>query len=152
MRRRMIARNRDGTYAFRMGADEREVLKSLMPQLRELITERDSTAWRLFPNAYQDDREKAAEYEELVGDDLRQRRLEAIATVERTLQADTLSADELRAWMGATNDMRLVLGTRLDVTEDSEIDDYNTQTSKMLFSLYSYLGYVLEEIVGVIEI
>lgn len=148
----MISRNADGTYAFRMGDEEREVLESLMPQLRELITERDSTAWRLFPNAYQDDREMAAEYEELVGNDLRARRLEAIATVERTLQSETLSADELHAWMGATNDMRLVLGTRLDVTEESEIYDYNTQTSKMLFSVYSYLGYVLEEIVGVIEI
>lgn len=149
-RRDLLTLKRDGSYTFNMGAEERDVLQSLMPQLRDLITDRDSTAWRLFPNAYQDDKDKAAEYEDMVGKDLRDRRLESIEIVENTLTAESLSQEELNAWMGAVNDLRLVLGTRLDVTEESEMSDYNTDTAQMLFSIYAYLGYVLEEIVSVI--
>lgn len=149
--RRLLTARPDGTYALRMGTNEREVLESLLPQLRELIMQRDSAAWRLFPNAYQDDPEKAAEYEELVGDDLRKRRLESIDIVEQSLDADTLNEDQVHAWMGAVNDLRLVLGTRLDVSEESDIDDYNTDNSRFLFSAYSYLGLVLEQIIEAIS-
>lgn len=148
--RRLLSAQSDGTYTLRMGQNEREVIQSLLPQMRELITQRDSAAWRLFPNAYQDDAEKAAEYEELVGDDLRKRRLESIAIVEQTIEADTLTEDQIQAWMGAVNDLRLVLGTRLDVTEESEMEDYNTDNSQFLFSAYAYLGMVLEEIISAI--
>ena len=145
-----MSRNSDGTFTIRLGTDERDMLRTLLPQLRDLITERDSAAWRLFPNAYQDDKEMAAEYEEMVGDQLRDGRLTSIEIVERTLDASELDADQLNAWMGAVNDLRLVLGTRLDVTEDSEMGDYNTNTAQTLFSAYAYLGYVLESIITAI--
>ena len=145
-----MSRNSDDTFTIRLGTDERDMLRTLLPQLRDLITERDSAAWRLFPNAYQDDKEMAAEYEEMVGDQLRDGRLTSIEIVERTLDASELDADQLNAWMGAVNDLRLVLGTRLDVTEDSEMSDYNTNTAQTLFSAYAYLGYVLESIITAI--
>lgn len=148
--RPLVSANSDGTYTIRLDTDERDMLRTLLPQLRDLITERDSAAWRLFPNAYQDDPDSAAEYEEMVGDQLRDGRLNSIAIVERTLDATELNADQLQAWMGAVNDLRLVLGTRLDVTEDSEVSDYNTNTAQTLFAAYSYLGYVLESIVTAI--
>jgi hypothetical protein len=49
--------------------------------------------------------------------------------------------------MGAVNDLRLVLGTRLDVTEDMddiELDDPRAPA----FHVYHYLTYVLSEIVN----
>lgn len=148
----MLSAAPDGTFTLRMSDDEREMLSSLLPQLRELITQRDSAAWRLFPNAYQDDQEKAAEYEEMVGAELRDKRLDSITIVEQTLDAVSLTEDQLNAWMGAVNDLRLVLGTRLDVTEESEIEDYNTENAKFLFAAYYHLGYILEEIVTVISV
>jgi len=145
-----VSANGDGTYTIRLDDDERGLLTTLLPQLRDLITERDSAAWRLFPNAYQDDPEKAAEYEDMVGDQLRDGRLASIEIVERTIEQSELSEDQLHAWMGAVNDLRLVLGTRLDVTEESELDDYNTTTARTLFSAYAYLGFVLESIITAI--
>lgn len=145
---RLVRRVGDDKFQLRIREQERDVLRSLMMQMRDLITERDSTAWRLFPNAYQDDPKMAAEYEEMVGEELRDKRLEAIETVESTLDETLLDESQLNAWMGAVNDLRLVLGTRLDVNEESTMRDYNTNTAKSLFSAYSYLGVLLEEIVA----
>src|SRR5207247_4792044 len=74
-----VKRVRGGRFALRMTASERDVLRSLPAQLRELLTERDVAAnpdlRRLFPTAYPDDPEKAAEYDGMVRDDLMAERL-----------------------------------------------------------------------------
>ena len=147
LKRRLVTADGDDTFSINLEDDERAMLSSLLPQLRELIEGRDSIAWRLFPNAYIDDREAAAEYEDMVGEELREKRLASIETVETTIERTTVDTDELMAWMGAVNDLRLVLGTRLDVTEESDIDDYNTDTARTLFLAYWRLGWFVEEIV-----
>ena len=70
---------------------------------------------RLFPTAYHDDPERDREYQQLVRDELLERRLAALATVEATAAADELDEEQLTGWLTALNDLRLVLGTRLDV-------------------------------------
>ena len=58
----------------------------------------------------------------------------------------SLDEDQINAWMGAVNDLRLVLGTRLDVTEDMddiELDDPRAGA----FAVYHYLTHLLAEIV-----
>ncbi len=51
-------------------------------------------------------------------DGLEAERLAAFDTVARTIDADRLDEEEASAWCGALNDVRLVLGERLDVTDE----------------------------------
>lgn len=147
---RFIKRKNDGTFEVKLRPEERDVIRSLIPQLRELIDERNPMAWRLFPNAYQDDKEKAAEYEDLVGDDLRRKRLAALKTIESTIDATRINEEQLLAWMGAVNDIRLVLGTRLDVLEETAIEDFKEDADRHLFAVYGLLGWLMEELVAAI--
>src|SRR5947209_5095809 len=78
----------------------------------------DPSLRRLFPTAYPDDAERDREYRQLVGDELVERRRAALDTLLATVDASSVSEDDLAAWMGAINDLRLVLGTRLDVSEE----------------------------------
>jgi hypothetical protein len=109
---------RDGGYRVRLGADERRTLGALLRELRGLIEGDDAAVGRLFPDAYRDDAEASAEFDRLVRGDLVARRLEAIDTVEASIAADRLDEGQLAAWCGALNDLRLVLGEQLGVTED----------------------------------
>lgn len=145
---RPIKRSGDDSFRVNLRRDEREMIRSLIPQLRSLIDDRDPVAWRLFPNAYQDDPEKAAQYEDMVGSDLRRKRLRALETLESTVDETTLTEEQLLAWMGAVNDLRLVLGTRLDVDEDSEYEHFTDEVDRALFAAYMVLGWLMENIVN----
>ena len=151
-RRRRITRTAAGTYQVRLPEPERTLLGRLADQLRDLLLETtdDPTVRRLFPTAYNEDAERDREYQQLVRDELLERRLAALSTVEATLAADELSEEELSAWLGAINDLRLVLGTRLDVSEDLievEADDPDAPA----YAVYEYLGFLLSEVVDALS-
>ena len=76
-----------------------------------------------------------------------QGRLAGLDKVEETLDADVVTEEQLLAWMGAVNDLRLVLGTRLDVSEDMEEMDPDDPDAP-LFEVYDYLAWLLENIVA----
>ncbi len=151
-----VKRVRGGRFALRITAAERDVLRSLPAQLRDLLAERDVAAnpdlRRLFPTAYPDDPEKAAEYDGMVRDDLMAERLAAIEVMERTIDSDKLSEEELLAWLSAINDLRLVLGTRLDVPEDlSELDVRPGDPRAESLALYAYLSILEEDAVAALS-
>src|SRR5207244_6793746 len=104
---------------LRIPREEREVLRTLPAQLREILPTDDPAVGRLFPPAYPDDPERSAEYRRLVRDDLLAGHLEALQVMESTLDARRLSEEQLVAWLSALNDLRLVLGTKLDVTAET---------------------------------
>lgn len=148
--RRSFARKRDGTIQVRLGPEERAVLRELPAQLRVLLAESadDPAARRLFPPAYRDRPDHEGEYRRLMGDDLVASHHEALAVLEDTVDADTLTAEQADAWMRALADLRLVLGTRLDVTDDTastEIDPAGPNAPEM--ALYHYLSWLQEQIV-----
>jgi hypothetical protein len=118
-------------------------------QLREALTAEgeDAALRRLFPVAYPDDPERDAGYRALVHDDLRAGRLAALDTMEGTLGDDRLDEDTVVAWMGVVNDLRLVLGTRLDVSEETELAPDPDDPRAGALAVYTYLGYVLETLV-----
>jgi len=58
-----------------------------------------------------------------MGDELIKHRLDAVATLRDTVDRTRLTGEELSAWVGVLNDVRLVLGTVLDVTEDRDVLD-----------------------------
>jgi hypothetical protein len=151
-----VKRVRGGRFALRITAAERDVLRSLPVQLRQLLTRPDLAAdpdlRRLFPPAYPDDPEKSAEYDGMVRDDLMAERLAAIEVMERTIDSDKLSEDELLAWLSAINDLRLVLGTRLDVPEDlSELDVRPDDPLAESLALYAYLSILEEDAVAALS-
>ncbi len=146
--RRRVSRTRSGRYALHLPAPERELLADLVSQLRELLTAGtdDPTVRRLFPTAYNEDPERDREYQQLVRDELLDRRLGALATVEATLADPEVTEEQLSAWLSAVNDLRLVLGTRLDVGEELieiEADDPEAP----VYAVYEYLGFLLSEVV-----
>src|SRR5688500_13645235 len=102
-----------GGYRLRLPPEEREVLRSLPAQLRDLLETGDPALERLFPPAHPDDPEQQAEYASLVHDDLRRQRETSLDVMERTIDADRIDEEDLSAWLTALNDLRLVPATRL---------------------------------------
>ena len=147
--RPLVERVRGGRFRVRLTSEERDLLRSLPGQLRDLLPTDDPSLRRLHPPAYEDDPEHEAEYRRLVRDDLLRQRLKALEVMESTLDAETLDEDQLAAWLGTLNDLRLVLGTRLEVTEElyeegMPRDDPRAPT----FGLYQYLGWLEENVVA----
>lgn len=148
---RRVRRTRSGQYELRLPPSERELVATLVSQLGQLLGADDPSLRRLFPTAYPEDQEREAEYRKMVGDELMERHREALATVERTVAATRLEEDELLAWMAAINDVRLVLGTRLDVSEDTDLDVDPSDPEAPLLAAYGYLGFLLEEVVDALS-
>jgi uncharacterized protein DUF2017 len=145
--RRGIKRRRDGTYAVRLPAEEREVLAALPGQLRDALAAGEPTLYRLFPPAHADDDDANADYARLVGAGLLEGKLLALAELERTAYDETLGEDGLGAWLGALESLRLVLGTQLDVTEESygPLDAADPDAPRL--ALYHWLSWLQEEVV-----
>ncbi len=139
-------RRRNGRYSVNLSPEERHLIEQLVVQLRELLGTDSTALRRLFPPPYGDDEERNAGYAALAGSELVERRLAALTEVERTLEATTLTEDELATWMRSVNGLRLVLGTILDVTEDEPPPDPEDGTAP-LHATYEYLGYLLERMV-----
>lgn len=151
-----LKRTRKGDFSLGIPESERDILRALPGQLREMLAESDATTdpalRRLFPPAYPGDAERTAEFDALVRDDLVEQRMAAIQTMERTIDARRLSEEEILAWLSAVNDLRLVLGTRLDVTEEMDAPDFAPDDPRaLMFALYGYLSYLEEEIVAALS-
>jgi hypothetical protein len=151
---RRIKRTRRG-FDVRLPTDERDVLRTLPEQMRSLLGEGDRddpVMKRLYPSAYMDDVGAADEFDSATRDDLTQQRLDALEGFERTLDAKTLTEDELVGWLGVLNDARLVLGVRLAVTEETVPTDFQgDETAMASYALYAFLSYLVEEIVDALS-
>ncbi len=143
-----VRRTRDGRYRVDLEAWERDLLRSLPGQLRELLAEDDPALERLFPPAYLNDDERNDDYRRLMRDDLLAHRLSSLDILEATVDERDLDEEQLLAWMGSINDVRLVLGTRLDVSEDMGEEPFAPDDPRAAaFAAYSYLAYLQEWIV-----
>ena len=148
--KRVVRRARDGSYELRLPDGERQMLEEILPQLRQALrgdAAADPGFKRLFPKAYVQDPEHEAEYQALVGEELVSKRIAQVETVLATIRQDRLTEDELFAWMGAVNDLRLVLGTRLDVSEETDLAVDPSHPDAAAYGLYAYLGWLLELLV-----
>jgi len=153
LRRGPVRRLEAGRFVVRLSARERDAVRMFIDQLRVLLTSEnpssDPAVARLFPPAQPDDVLGNLEYEQHHGNELLLAKLEALDTVERTLEREELNGDDMLAWLGSLNSIRLVVGTRLGVTEEStEADFAGDEQSSEMFSLYGYLtwleGWIIE--------
>lgn len=84
---------------------------------------------RLFPPGYADDPLRDDEFQRMTRDDLLVHKIEAVRTLLHTLDRGQrkrgamrteLVHEEAHAWLLVLNDARLILGTRIDVTEEMD--------------------------------
>ena len=153
-RRARIRRTRRGTYRVELPDMERDLLRRLLPQLRQLLTEDadDGRTRRLHAPAYLDDDEANSDYQRLMREDLMASRLAALDAVEASIEATELEEQQLMSWLGAVNNLRLVLGTMLDVSEDLEIGVLPDDAPDIeAYALYAYLSSLLGEIVDALD-
>jgi len=117
-----VRRRRDGRYVIRLDPNARAVLADLALQMPRLLDERGPATRRLFPPAYPSAEMAGAEeeYRALVDTALANHHRRSLDVLAATAEAETLSEPEFHAWLDAVGAMRLVLGTRLEVTEDME--------------------------------
>ena len=144
----MFKPSADGAVAVRLSREERSLLMELASELRSLLdgTTSDPSLRRLFPRGYEDERDERA-YRDLTGGELLDGRREALELLAASAQKDRLSAEEADAWLRALNDLRLVLGTRLDVEEGALLDDPRTPE----LAIYGYLSWLQEQLVAALS-
>lgn len=163
--------------------DEAQLVRRLVTDVQAMLTETTSQArvsglvegdWfgagpvtppedpamaRLLPDGYRDDPEAAAELRRLTESSLRraksetaQRLLDSLPEAGGSLTLDLPTAE---AWLGALNDVRLVLGTRLNVTDDDADDQTwalrgGDDPMSVAFRVYRWLSVVQDELVSAV--
>jgi Domain of unknown function (DUF2017) len=150
--REQIRRDADGGVRLHFLSHEVALLRELLDELETLLDDpEDPGLRRLFPPAHAD-RESEEQYRSLVGDELLSGRTKALATVRDTLGNDRLDPDEADAWLRALNDLRLVLGTRLDVSEEIDWDAVDLQDPRGRdLAVYGYLSWLQEQLVEALQ-
>jgi Domain of unknown function (DUF2017) len=153
-----VRRAKSGALTLSLPHVEALVLRDLPARLRAVLEReafRDRLVERLFPRAYREEASEA-EYRKLVGDELVARKLEGVKTFEETLAACrqrrkeveiTITPEQFQLWLGFVNDMRLLLGTELDVDESffkQPFDPGHPRAADV--ALLYYLGWLEEEL------
>ncbi|MBZ6081781.1 MULTISPECIES: DUF2017 domain-containing protein [Streptomyces] len=136
----------------------------------------DPVLRRLFPDAYGDpqgtpqareaeeQREYSAEFRRYTENDLRAGKREGALAVIRALDGVAsasaggggavlkLSADESRQWLGTLNDLRLAIGSRLDIADEDDTDLLyrlpDDDPRKPMVMAYLWLGGLQESLVA----
>ena len=143
----------DGGVAARFEPEEISVLSGVLDEMTALLRAPnrapDAVTDRLFPKAYEDVEDQRA-YEELMGDQLQAQKVAALTRVRRTLSGGksdeiVLDAQDTEAWLTVLNDVRLAIGTRLNVTEDLMQDDIDPDDPDgPAYAVLHWLGWVQE--------
>jgi len=108
----------------------------------------DPSLRRLFPPAYLSDPDRDAEYQRLMRDELLVERLDHLDLLDSTLAAEHLDDSQVTAWMQGLNELRLVLGTQIDISEEDDPAEVDPQDPAQRPRLrYHYLGGLLAELI-----
>jgi hypothetical protein len=140
-------RARGGEIVARVDAAEAGVLGLLLDQLEQLLEaedlQNDPVVARLLPDGHRSDPQIAADYREMTESALRSGKTDDLAMVRATLPDGggelRLDADQAGAWLRTSNDLRLALGTRLDITDDTEPPDDVTSEEEQQLAVYYWL-------------
>jgi Domain of unknown function (DUF2017) len=140
---------RGGEVVARLDRAEAGIVGLLLDQLEQLLAaDADDVAGdpvmaRLLPEGHRGDPELAADYRELTESSLRAGKTDDLAVVRATLPEDggevRLDRDQAGAWLRSSNDLRLAMGTRLDITEDTEPPDEIADEQDQQLAVYYWL-------------
>lgn len=166
------------TFIANFAETEREVLVNLVQQIIEILAERhdhanedplaamvgitthdsppdDEVLLRLLPNAYQDGVD-AAEFRRYTESTLREKkRAHAMSMRMLLLTASdgdiALDFEGAQAWLGGLNDVRLALGVRLKVDDNSHEDLEllaPDDPMRAVYAVYTWLGWLQESLIN----
>lgn len=114
----------------------------------------DPALLRLLPDAFTDDDEAAGEFRRFTERDLRAAKVRHAEGVAADLVGESgvivISGESIPAWLGFLNDGRLVLGSRLGITDDNHDELARLPESDpraALVGLYGWLTYLQESLV-----
>lgn len=170
-------RHGNNAYVASFSESEREVLVNLVEQILELLGERrdnysddplaamigitsydsppdDDVLLRLLPNAYADEID-ASEFRRYTEATLRAKKASHAMLMRIDLKSSPdgeveVDHDGANAWLGAMNDIRLALGVRLNVQENSHEDLEILGPDDPLrgvYAVYSWLGWLQESLI-----
>ena len=142
-------RRKGDEYVARLDPAEAGIVGLLLDQLEQLLTgeeddvEGDEVVARLLPEGHRGDATIAADFREMTESALRSGKTDDLAMVRATLPDGggdlRLDADQAAAWLRTSNDLRLALGTRLDITEDTEPPDDPAGEEGQQLAVYYWL-------------
>ncbi|KZE91039.1 DUF2017 family protein [Microbacterium sp. TNHR37B] len=135
---------------------------ALLEAQTEPVTPDDPAIARLVPDAYAEDRHAAREFRSLTQSDLLARRIDDARLMSASLAAAvggdasgaapdsavlvTLDADAAAAWLRTLAALRLVLASRLGITEEADGD-----VEDPLYGVYEWLGFRLDSLLSALE-
>ena len=128
-------------------ADPLDALAATMQEAPELPT--DPVRARLLPDGVLDDPEAAAEFRRFAQTTLLERkRADARALRLAAAAPCVVDATGARSLLGALNDLRLMLGTRLGVTEDGVLAGGEELRAYQSYGLFTYLQGLLVDVLA----
>ncbi len=149
-----------GEVRVELEEHEAELMRQLLDEMHLLldadIPKQDAVMGRLFPPAYEDDPEQET-YARMTEDELRTAKLEALAKVRDTVGghgavATTILPQDAHAWLTLMNDVRLAIGTRLDVTEEKMAADIDPESREgPAYSVLHWLGWMQEMLLAAVD-
>ena len=134
-------------------AAEVELFGVLLAELDDVVAEPDDgeVSRRLNPAALPGDEAASAQFRELTEEALRTGRQERIAMCRAELERLPVplgDEDVGRRWLQVLNDLRLVLGTRLGVTDDGVPEPVDADDESLApYAVYDYLTSVQDLVV-----
>lgn len=142
-------RARGGALVARFDPAEAGIVGLLLDQLEQLLAADtddvgdDPVLARLLPDGHRGDPRLAADYRELTESALRSGKADDLARVRATLPPGggqvRLDQEQAEAWLRTMNDLRLALGTRLEITEDTEPPEELTREEDHQLAVYYWL-------------
>lgn len=145
----MKARRKGALIRVDLTGTEVDLLAAMLDDFGLLLEEpdpADPVIQRLYPDGYTDDDEASEEYRGLVGSDLRTERSGRLQACRAELPEGggrlELDAEAADRWLRVLNDLRLALGTRLEITDDNELDETDPSVN-----IYSWLTAVQDTLI-----
>jgi hypothetical protein len=131
-------------YLVELPRDLLEVLAAAGTDVAEGLDRSNPAFARLFPPASTNP-DVDESYQDLLADELSESRRHALLAGKALLEHNELSEDELTSWMQGLNALRLVLGTRLGVSEDDDPDELgDDHPDAGAWQLYSVLSWLVD--------
>jgi hypothetical protein len=145
--------------------DEVRVLRKVAGEVVALLTDGmdhgDPVVSRLFPDIYPDQPEESQEFRLYTEGDLKTGKIDQAGAILAALPDEgegevRLDGEAAEAWLRAINDARLAMGTRLDISAETDLSEeldrallVDPSSSRVFqLSVYAYLGYLQESLLN----
>ncbi|MCF8530467.1 MAG: DUF2017 domain-containing protein [Candidatus Nanopelagicales bacterium] len=133
-------------------SDSRDPLAQLVGIDPNATKPTDPVLNRLYPDAYPEDHEASLEFRRFTERSLRDASTERAARLVELISHDspwTLTTAQWRDFVGFLNDLRLALGTRLEISDSLEVQEIEeNDPNAPLFDLYGWLTWMQETFIG----